>query len=326
MQKEKENSAESNDLSAVDLLKFVKEVSGHAEKEVSRVSMMYKLAATCLTLIVVFGIAFTFKDASEFRKYAREEISEQKKLIKEDIEHQETRMRERQETLFAQMQLVLSGQVASMGNEVKNRVDEEFKTEKINKLVSSEAQKRIDTIADPIITDKISKRIQPTIDEVNKNVGQIKDDIVASRNNIDNLKQVSEFLNVVANAQNDDRKSFDKLDSWGSDPKFYRQNDAYQAHKNIIETYQSIPDYNDRVSWVNNIDPSTLSFDLLKEEFPQVESVEQRAGLLQYIWNRKDFSKKQKMGLMIETMKNDKSLTVVCKASRLFQNEAMKNI
>jgi len=326
MQKEKEKSCDPKELSAVDLLVFVKEVSGHAEKEISRVGMLYKIAAGCLTFIVVAGIAFTFKDASEFRKNAREEIAEQKKLIKEDIGQQETRMRERQEALFSQMQLLLSSQVATLGKEVEHKVDEEFKTEKITKLVSDKAQTRIDTIADPIITDKISKKIQPTIDGVNKNVEQIKDDIETSRNKIYNLQQVSEFINVVTNAQNDDRKSFDQLASWGSDPTFYRQNDAYQAHKIIIENYQNIPDYNNRVRWNNNIDPSTLSFSELKDEFSKVEFVEQRAGLLQYVWNRTDFSKKQKMGLMIEAMKNDKSLTVVCKASRLFQNEAMKNI
>lgn len=326
MEEPKDQGKKLKEMSAVDILAFVKEVSGHAEKEISRVAMLYKVVAGCLTLIVVAGIGFTFKDASEFRKNAREEIAEQKKLIKDDIREQETRMRERQEALFSQMQLLLSSQVAALGKKVESKVDEEFKTENITKLVNDKAQARIDTIADPIITDKIAKKIQPTIDGVNKNVEQIKTDIETSRKKINNLEQVSEFVNVVTNAKNDDRKAFDQLGKWESDPTFYRQNDAYHARKMIIEDYANTPDFNHSVRWNDNIDPSKLSFSVLRDDFYRMESIDQKTGLLQYIWDSKDFSKKQRMGLMIEAMKNDNSLTVVCKASRLFQNEAMKNI
>lgn len=326
MKEPKEHGKELRELSGEDLLKFVKEVSGYTEREISRISMMYKLAAGCLTVIVAVGIYFTFKDSSEFRKYTREEIAAQKASIKDEIAREEAKMRERQESLFTQLQIQLSSQVKNLGNEVEQRVDEEFKSDKINKLVHDKAQSRIDTIADPIIASKVSTKLQPTIDQVNNNVKQIQDDIVSTRSNINKLQVDSEFLNVIATAQSDDKQSFDKLKRWGEDPTFYRSNDAYQAYLNIIDNFDSVPEENNRIRWEDNFNPSKTSFDALKKMYLEINFAEQRAGLLQYIWNRKDFSKKQKMGLMIVAMKNDKSLKVVCKASRLFQNEAMKNI
>jgi hypothetical protein len=228
------------------------------------------------------------------------------------------------------MQSQLSSHVASLGQEVKKKVDEEFKTEKITKLVTDTAQTRIDTIADPIITNIISNKIQPKLDEVDKNVNQIKNDIEAARNNLQTLNKDFEFLDIVASAQNGDRISFDKLERLAYDKKFSKQLDAKRAWENIVNTFGPIfePNYTLTLTEVlaKGADLSKLSFETLKYNYSKYDSYEIRAGILQTIWQRKDFSKKQKMGLMIEAMKQDKNLYVVAEASRMFQTESKQNI
>jgi hypothetical protein len=328
--------SDSEGLSGVKLLEFVREISGHAESEVLRVTRIYKLVAYCLTAIVLTGIVFTYKDATEFRRStqaemkefresAAKEIAEQKRLIKEEVMDQQKQLHDRQQSLFSQMQANLSQQVNSLGQKVERKVDEEFKTENITKLVNDKAQMRIDTIAGPLITDKISKQIQPKIDEADRNVHIIKGDIQAARDTLQNVQNTAAFLDVVTAAQNDDRQAFDKLKNWADDPTFNRQSDAKQVYVSIVDAYETPIGYTYNVPWNEGVDPLKLSFEDLCNEYSKLLPFEFRAGILQYIWNRKNFSKKQKMSLMIDVMKKDKSLKVVAEASKLFQIESKQN-
>jgi predicted amino acid-binding ACT domain protein len=329
MTDETKPKTESKELSGTELLSFIKEVSGHAEREVSRVSMMYKIVAGCLTLIVAVGIGFTYKDASEFRNNARDEvknihddISEQKKLIKENMEHQEQQMRGRQETLFIEMQSHLSNNVASLGQEVKNKVAEQFKTDNINNLVHEKARERVDTIATPIINEKISKQLQPAIDEVGTNVVQIKKDIVDSRSTLQGLQKDAEFINIILSAQNDNRGSFDKLRKLAEDEKYYRRVDAYNAYTSIANAFDQSPELEYHMHWRDGQDPAKLDISGIAERYKKTWLCDERAAILQYIWKRDNFSKKQKLEFMVGVMSNDPSLKVVVVASRQFMTES----
>jgi len=329
---DKEPDDVPNSISNTELLKFVKEVSGHAEKEVARVSGIYKIAALGISFIMAVGVYWTYKDAAEsrkeaaeFRKQARDEQIEQRKIVKDEVEHQEKQMHDRQEALFSQMQSNLSQQVLGLGRGVEKKVDEEFKSENINKLVTAKAQERIDVIADPIITGNISKKIQPKIDAADKSVKQVEEKIQLAHNDLQKVQNTAEFLSVVISAQNDDRPSFDKLKKWAEDSKFDRQADALQAYVSIVNAFESPLGYTYNVPWKEGLDPSKLSFQDLRTAYAETPPYELRAGILQYVWNRKDFSKKQKMSLMIDAMRSDKSLKVVAEASKLFQSESKQN-
>lgn len=318
---------DSEGLSGTKLLEFLKEVSGHAEKEVSRVSGLYKIAAACVTVIVLSGIYSTFKDTAEFREKTHNDIKEQRQLIKEEMDHQERQMHDRQEFFFSQMQSSLSQQVTILSQKVEKKVDEEFRTENITKLVNDKAQGRIDLIADQLITDKIAKKIQPKIDEADKSLKLVKDEVQLAHDSVRKIQNTSEFLFVVSSAQNDDRQSFDKLKSWSDNPKFERNSDASQAWTNIVNEHDlllTLSPYD--VPWSQGIDPLKLSFEALRNAYLSARPYEVRVGILQYIWTRKNISKKQKMSLMIEAMRNDKSLRVVMEASVMFQSESHQKI
>lgn len=321
-------------LNADKLLEFVREVSSHSEREVARVARIYRLAALGISVIIAVGVYWTYKDASEmrrvaevFRREARDEIVEQRKSIREEIVRQEKQMQVRQETLFSQMQTQLGQQVTELGAKVEKKVDEEFKAENINKLVSNKAQERIDKIADPLINDKITKQIIPKIEESIEKVEGVEVEIEAARRTLRNMQVTADYLDVVNSAKNDDRQAFDQLKSWASDSKFIKHQDAIRAFWSIVDTFETPIIITFTGQW--EIEPSKLSYELLRNTY--ITSIagkpyEYRLRLVQYLWARKDFSKKQKMALLIEVMKNDTSLRVVAEASRLFQDESKQKI
>ncbi len=271
MSEDKVPQSNSEGLSGKNLLEFEREISGHAEREVSRVGMYYKLAAGCITLMVVVIGILTFKDAADFRKNTREDIKEQKELIKTDMERQEKQMQDRQQALFSEMQSHLSQQVGVLnqeverkvgvlGQKVEKKIDEQFKTEKISKLVTEKATERIDTIAIPIINDIMTNQIQPKIDEANKNIQTVKGEIAAARDTLQNMQNTATFLAVVTAAKNDDRDAFEQLWTWSNDKSYPLRAKAEQAVRAIISEERTdaiVASY--PYPFKTGVDPSRLS-------------------------------------------------------------------
>lgn len=343
---DKKPQSDPEGLSVTKLLELVMGVSAHADREVARITGIYKLVAVCLTAIIAFGIYFTYKDAAEVRRSTQEQMKEfkessardivaQKERLKEEAMEQQKQMRDRQELLFSQMQARLDHRVSGLSQQVKTKVDEEFKTEKITKLVNDKAQERIDKIADPLITTKITNQIQPKIEEADKSVWTLKGEIQTARGSLQKVEDTAAFLDVVTAAQNDDRQAFDKLRFWSNDPNFDRHVEAAKYWWSIVDAHNEMfpNDYSNFIYWEEWAkeskvsDPSKLSFEDLHRLYydDPVATFEFRAGILQHIYNRKDFSKRQKLGLLIEAMKKDRSLKVVAEASRLFQIESKQN-
>lgn len=64
------------------------------------------------------------------------------------------------------------------------------------------------------------------------------------------------------------------------------------------------------MSWNPGVDPTKLKFENLQEDY-RVHSVDAtRIALLEYIYGRNDFSKRDKMELLIEVMRNEPSMLV----------------
>ena len=71
------------------------------------------------------------------------------------------------------------------------------------------------------------------------------------------------------------------------------------------------------VNWKEGFDPSKLSFPDLAKEFHKVP-VQTKTAFLEYIWNRNDIPKVDRLDFMIDVMKHDQSLTAAEYAGRHF--------
>jgi hypothetical protein len=135
------------------------------------------------------------------------------------------------------------------------------------------------------------------------------------------IQQTMEFITTVSLAQSDD-KSFDKLKSLADDKsnQFYLR--AGQAWVTILDQH-SAPFFTAGFTfpWVEGVDPSKLTLQDLREGYdsllPQL-----KPALLEYIWNRQDFPKKDKIGFLADVLKSEQSLKALEYAGRYFTQGA----
>jgi hypothetical protein len=273
----------------------LKNISEFAKSEITYVQSAYKWLISLVSVVAIVGISvgmyFTHKSFSDFKKELHEEVDRLK-------------------------------------NEVSRRIDDEFKKENIHNLVEQKAQSRIDNIADALIEKQIKDKISPQIKSAEDRLGTIKADLTVVDNNIKELNAISEFMITVISAQNDDRMAFDKLKSWADNPKFPRHSEALQAYQKIIDEHDppiSLSGFSSNITWKEGIDPAKLSLSEIERAFQSAPRFVKQ-GLLEYIWNRKDIPKKDKILYLVKVLKNDSSLKVVELAGRYFEEESKQKL
>ncbi|MBC8415644.1 MAG: hypothetical protein H8E11_04370, partial [Candidatus Cloacimonetes bacterium] len=122
------------------------------------------------------------------------------------------------------------------------------------------------------------------------------------------LNAINEFTLALLAAQNDDREALEKLDAWANDSTYVFYQLADNALLKIILDH-SKPFYYafGTCSWPEDIDPSKLDLQGLIVIFNQSEKYDQ-IPILEYISNRKDIHKKNKMSFYIDVMEKSKKV------------------
>lgn len=142
---------------------------------------------------------------------------------------------------------------------------------------------------------------------------------------VEELQAYTEFNSVVLAAQSDNRPAFDQIDKWGKDKSRPFSAAAEQAWVAVMDSHESpFMSTGFKVPWNEGVDPSKFSLSDLKANFlaaPQPV----RLAILEYIWHRQDFLKKEKMTFLVEVMTNDTSLQIVEYAARYFKEESKDN-
>jgi hypothetical protein len=292
----------------VSLLEHYKGISDYAKSEILWVRSAYKWAVALAAIVAVVGIYFTYKSSSEFKEEANKEIDRRLSFLE------------------LRMKYELDKQVTELGKTVENRVDQEFKTENIKALVESKARTRIDETADPLIKKYMTQSIDPKLKDAEQRLKAVGSELNEAKKMIADLKAISEFTTTVIAAQNDDRRAFDKLKTWANDPSFPRRSEAGQAWVKIMDDHASpfvMGGYS--IPWKEGVDPSRLSLSELKTEFLSAPLFI-KFGLLEYIWNRKDFPKRERMQFLIDVIKTDQSLKVIENAARFFLSESKQKL
>lgn len=133
---------------------------------------------------------------------------------------------------------------------------------------------------------------------------------------------INNFMMTVINAQNYDRKAFDQLEIWSKDKTFLLSPQAFKAWVNILDQHnQSLFKEPGSFPWEEGTDPSKLNLSDLKRKY-ETTNWYIKPSLIKYIWERKDFSKYERMEFLAYVLKNDQSLRAVEYAGRYFRKEA----
>jgi hypothetical protein len=132
------------------------------------------------------------------------------------------------------------------------------------------------------------------------------------------LREEEGFRGMVIAAQNDDRASYDRLRKIAEDKGNRFEKAAADAYRTIYAAHSGLM-YNSGFQgvWQEGVDPSKFSFAKLQSLYA-VAPIGLKPGLLEYIWNRNDVPKVDRMDYMINVIKSDASLTAAEYAARYF--------
>ena len=162
------------------------------------------------------------------------------------------------------------------------------------------------------LAEKELKKIQTTLSE--------------TENKLSTVETLSAFQSVIAKAQNDDRQAYDQLSAWENDNQSPFQQHALIAKINIRLQYGERLGSGRGISsvghtWKEGVEPSTLTISQLIDDYNKT-AWHFRSGLTGYIWERDDFSKKDRMQFLIDTLKKERNLKAVCIAQYFLSKEA----
>lgn len=132
------------------------------------------------------------------------------------------------------------------------------------------------------------------------------------------IKSLLEFTETIVAAQNDDRSAFDRLDSIAKSKSNPFATKAKQAWLTIFETHSSAL-YNSGFSlpWAAGFDPTKLTIADLSVQFHSAPP-ELKPALLEYIKNREDIPKVDRMDFLLGVLRVDSSLRAAEYAGRYF--------
>lgn len=318
-----------------------REIAKHAKEEIAWVRSAYKLAAGLIALIFAVGIAFTYKSSRDFRAETKEEAKQQAEQILAKLAVAE-----------ANMKVELDKQMVELSRTVQLRVEQEFKADNIKQLVETNAQMRIDAIADTLIKDEVAKRITPLRDELTALISKTSNEskqslqLVAQRQEksqqaetelkelsdkthktLTQVEQQANFVMTVIAAQNDDRSAYTQLCGWASDSSFPLENQALQARINIENSYYGwLGDRSYKVTkWQDGFDPSGLSLQEIELNWQVCPSLTAR-GYLDFVWGHTNITKEQKLTFVHGVLSNSRnSLQAADKAARILADESKVN-
>jgi len=287
---------------------YFREITEFARSEITWVRSAYKYAISLVAIVATAGIVFTYKSTSDFKRETKEDVEQQIKQIKLRIDED-----------FEQ-------QIKQMGEEFRLRIEVEFKKENIHNLVEEQAKTRIDEIADTLIEKQISVKVAPRIHSAEERLNNIQGTLGNATDEINLLSVLSEFTVTIIKAQNNDRKSFDKVRVWASDKDFKLSQAARGVWEKILDEHAS-PIFLSgfTVPWLPGVVPEKLSFSDLNAAFKSAPSPI-RMALLEYIWQKVNVSKNQKMNFLADVIAHDDNLSVIEYAGRHFIEESKQSL
>lgn len=173
---------------------------------------------------------------------------------------------------------------------------------------------------------KLSQASQAQTTKAEQQLATLNKVITDATATLGKLKAEEHIVELIVSAQNDDRHAYDelyKISSEAGSPFSALAGNAWLT----IYNARSAPFYESAspLQWRAGVDPAKFSFQDLKTMYARIPA-SVKPEFLQYILERKDIPKVQKMEFFMEVMKTDPSLGAMEYAGRYFAQEAGLNI
>jgi len=150
-----------------------------------------------------------------------------------------------------------------------------------------------------------------------KRLGEVDQAVALARTKLGELQEITDFTRAVLAAQSDDRRAFDRLEAWANDPKFGLQSEAGAAWAMVLDQHAKAFFMSGfTVPWKQGVDPSKFGVADLRREYANAP-VFIRPALIEYVWNRQDIPKRERLSFLADILAGDTSLNAVEYAGRL---------
>lgn len=285
------------------LLAEYREITNHSKKEIDWVRSSYKYVAFLAAGTVVTVVTVGFRSISDFTSRLEQSASFRMKAIEEKVD------------------ATVESKIAAATNLVEDRIDREFRQDNIRALVEMKAQERIDVIADPLIEKRVDEAVEPKIARAEEQLRAVSMELAKAKMTVEQLESLTAFMSLVSDAQNDDRKAYDRLRIIGDDEKSPHYLKARSAYLKIREQHSSGMFQSYKLQSLGGQDPAKASFEDFQREIGKVDA-RARAAIVLHVSDRADFSKKKKLEFFAELIEQDENLNVVEFAGRFFVKEA----
>ena len=255
--------------------------------QIKHVHTAYKWLGGLLALIIVAGGYFFYTNTNDLRSGFERETRTMRERAHDDVEDYKRSIESR-----------LSADTEQLRKKISDRIDEEFKSENIRTLVDRKARERIDAVADELISEQIEKRISPQITRQEKELQDL------------------ELRLFQTMALNDNRDAYDTLCEWANSLKSPFKKQATEAIEHVKKEYGGLkfPAIAVGIVMMGDKKFPILTFDEFTTDFPGASKAD-KENLISALWDRTDFTDKQKLSFMTQIIKRDGSLKIVSIAS-----------
>jgi len=162
--------------------------------------------------------------------------------------------------------------------------------------------------------------------EVDSKVAQIDTALASARMKLEEIDRSAAFTSAVLAALSDDRRAYDQLEHWGTDPSYPLHDRALAAWQMVMDSHASVFVMEPApVPWKEGVDPAKLTFDELRQTYEHAPAW-LKPSILNYIWTREDIPKRDRLQFMADVMTNDASLKGVDEAGRLLSSALKANL
>ncbi len=173
---------------------------------------------------------------------------------------------------------------------------------------------------------KLTKDLKEKATEADFKLEKIDNTLKEASEKLKSINEFSEFHTTVLAAQSDSRPAFDQLKKWADDTNSPLSKFAIQTWAAILDIHAPMMYTSGfQVPWQNNVDPAKLNLNDLKSAFNSAPKPI-RLALMEYVWKREDFSKRDRMAFMVEILKDSQSLAEVEYAGRYFMEVSQQKL
>jgi hypothetical protein len=207
------------------------------EKLISYFKYLVTVTGSAITIIVAVALYFTYNNLSELRNEVRESSIEYKETIKEFNDYAQNAIDQTQNQTNKQISLISTEAKQLALTAAKEKIEQTFESENINKLIEDAAERKLENEIDLIVNKKLS--------DANKIIDE-------------QLNIIPNLILYTDNVRQGDRKAFEFLDS------LYRNTNnekIKELTKNIIAG--KTKDYDEAITMTINELKFKSPFDLL---------------------------------------------------------------